>query len=231
VSGSAPAERAVLGQKRALLVGAGGLGCPSALVLARAGVGTLGLSDSDRIDLSNLHRQILYALDDLERPKTEQAAKCLENLAAVRVERLPALPLQAIEPFLRGWDVILDGTDSIEMKFALSDAAVRARVPLIHAGVVRQRGLLLTVLPGGPCYRCLFEEPPPPGEVVTCQEAGVIGAAAGWVGALQAAEALKVLLGQGAPLSGRFLDIDLSQRKLRVVPYPKNPRCIVCSAH
>lgn len=214
--------------RRALLIGAGGLGAPAALALSRAGVGTLGLSDSDTVDLSNLHRQILYRTADVGAPKTERAAARLCSARAVRVERLGAIPLAEAEACLRGWDVVLDGTDSIEAKFALSDAAARSRVPLVHAGVVQQRGLVLSVLPGGPCYRCLFEAPPPPGEVVSCQEAGVLGAAAGLVGALQAAEALKILLGRGRPLSGRLLDIDLERFKVREVFYPKNPGCTGC---
>lgn len=214
--------------KRALLVGAGGLGCPAALVLARAGVGTLGLADRDTVDLSNLHRQILYTLADVGMPKAARAAQCVSLLASVEVLPLPALPLQGTADLLRGWDVVLDGTDSIDMKFALSDAAIAARVPLVHAGVVQQRGLVMNVLPGGPCYRCLFEAPPPPGEVVTCQEAGVLGAAAGLVGALQAGEALKLLSGEGSPLRGRFLSIDLARLSIREVPHPRNPGCIVC---
>lgn len=224
----------LLSQKRALIVGAGGLGAPAALALAAAGVGTLGLADADQVDLSNLHRQILYRTEDIGAPKVERAAARLRALFGQRVRLVPLQ--QKLSPpeddaLLQNWDVILDGTDSIDTKFALSDAAVRLKIPLVHAGVLRQRGLILTVLPDtGPCYRCLFEEPPPPGENPSCQEAGVLGAAAGLVGALQAAEALKVLTGEGKLLSGRLLSLELDSLRIREVPFPKNPRCKACAS-
>jgi molybdopterin-synthase adenylyltransferase len=218
-----------LQQKRALLVGMGGLGAPASLVLARAGVGVLGLSDSDCVDLSNLHRQILYRTEDLGLSKVGVAARRLTSMfPRLQIEELAALEAGGMGASLARWDIILDGTDSIETKFALSDAAVREGLTLVHAGVVQHRGLVTTIAPGGPCYRCFFEAPPPPGEVVTCQDAGILGAAAGFVAGLQAAEALRILLGRGPALSGRLLTIDLSRFRVREVPFQRNPGCLAC---
>jgi molybdopterin/thiamine biosynthesis adenylyltransferase len=217
-----------LSQKKALLVGVGGLGTPAALALAKSGVGFLGLSDSDRVDLSNLHRQILFREGDIGSLKTEAASQRLRTLfPALQIKALPAIKDELLAEILH-FDVILDGTDSIETKFLLSDAAKRNHKVLIHAGVVQHRGLITTIKPNGPCYRCFFEEPPPPDEIVTCQEAGILGAAAGFVAGLQAAEALRVLLGQAPLYEGVLLTIDLHSLRLREVRFQKNPRCPVC---
>jgi molybdopterin/thiamine biosynthesis adenylyltransferase len=218
-----------LQKKRALLVGMGGLGAPASLVLARAGVGVLGLSDSDCVDLSNLHRQILYRTEDIGEPKTSIAAKRLKAMfPAIQTEELPALSAENMLKEVARWDIILDGTDSIETKFLLSDIVVQEGLTLVHAGVVQHRGLLTTIAPGGPCYRCFFEAPPPPGEIVTCQDAGILGAAAGFVAGFQAKEALRILLGHGPSLSGTLLTIDLKNFRMREIPFGRNPACLVC---
>ena len=207
----------------------GGLGAPASIALARAGVGVLGLSDSDCVDLSNLHRQILYRTEDIGLFKASTAAKRLTAMfPKLQVEELAALTAENMATELRRWDIILDGTDSIETKFLLSDIAVQEGLTLVHAGVVQHRGLVTTISSGGPCYRCFFEAPPPPGENITCQDAGILGAAAGFVAGLQVTEALRILLGKAPALAGRLLTIDLSRFLVREVPFQINPRCLAC---
>lgn len=185
------------GGARVLVVGAGGLGCPVALALARAGVRHLTVADPDVVDLTNLHRQLWHRTPDVGRPKV---ASLSEGLAAA----FPGLALDArqerVEPatadaLFRAHALVVDGTDGIDTKFALADAAVRTGVPLVYGGVLRWSGQVMAVVPGGPCLRCLFEEPPPPELAPTCASAGVVGALAGWVGALQADVALGLLSG------------------------------------
>src|SRR5262245_40585315 len=215
---------------RVLIVGVGGLGAPAAETLAAAGVGTLGLVDFDRVELSNLHRQPLYASADVGRPKVEVAAERLQaSHPSLRVEtwRLRFDAGQA--RLVAGFDVVLDGTDTIGAKFVVNDAAVAAGVPLVHAGVLGFRAQLLTVLPRATaCYRCVFEEAPPPGDVPSCAEVGVLGPTAALAGALQAAEALRVLAGRPA-LAGRLLSIDVLAGRHRLVPLAPNPRCPACA--
>jgi molybdopterin/thiamine biosynthesis adenylyltransferase len=220
-----------LARARALVVGVGGLGAPAAATLARAGVGTLGLVDPDVVELSNLHRQPLYATADVGRAKVEVAAERLRALhPGVRIEvRRERLGPDAAG--VRGFDVVLDGTDTIAAKFAVNDAAVAAGVPLVHAGVLGFRAQLMTVLPGASaCYRCVFEEAPPPGDVPSCQEAGVLGPVTALVAALQAAEAIGLLAGRGAAWVDRLLAIDLATGRHRLVPLPAGPRCTRCIA-
>ncbi len=214
---------------RALVIGVGGLGAPAAIALAGAGIGTLRLIDPDTVDVSNLHRQPLYDDADVGAAKVTVAARRL-------AERHPGL---RVEPYrdrfdghpslLRDVDVVLDGTDSIAAKFLVNDAAVAAGVPLIHAGAVGFRAQLLTILPGtSACYRCVFEEPPPPDEVPSCQEAGVLGPAVVLAGTLQAGEAVRVLRGDGAAFADRLLTIDTRAGTWRSVPVSPNPGCATC---
>jgi molybdopterin-synthase adenylyltransferase len=220
-----------LARARALVVGVGGLGAPAALVLARAGVGSLVLVDPDLVEVSNLHRQPLYDDRDLGRPKVAVAAERLAAAApgmriTARCERVDAGHAGA----LRAVDVVLDGTDAIATKFLVNDLCVEAGVPLVHAGVLGWRLQCLTVLPGRTaCYRCVFEEAPPPGDVPSCSEAGVLGPAAVLAGSLQAAEALRVLAGRPA-WANRLVTTDLLAGRHRALPLAQNPRCPACIA-
>jgi molybdopterin/thiamine biosynthesis adenylyltransferase len=216
---------------RVLVIGVGGLGAPAATALAAAGVGTLGLIDPDAVEVSNLHRQPLYTDTDLGRPKVEVAAERLRALApALQVVSWRARFGPSEAHRLHGFDVVVDGTDTIAAKFALSDAAVAAGVPLVHAGVLGFRAQLLTVLPGrSACYRCVFEDAPPPGDVPSCQEAGVLGPVAALAGALQAAEAIRLLAGEPAAWASTLLVIDTLGGRWRTVPLAPNPRCPACA--
>jgi len=212
------------GTRRALIVGVGGLGAPAAMALAAAGVGTLVLVDPDVVELSNLHRQPLYETADIGRAKVDVAAS---RLRGVRVETHRA---RFAAEHLAGCDVVLDGTDSIAAKFLVNDACVDAGVPLVHAGVLGFRAQLLTVLPGrSACYSCVFEEAPPPGDVPSCQEAGVLGPLPSLAGALQAAEALRVLAGADVKYADRLLTFDLHVGRWRVVPVTARPSCPTCA--
>ncbi len=204
---------------RVLVIGVGGLGAPAATALAAAGVGTLGLVDPDVVELSNLHR------------KVEVAAERLLGLApALRVATWRARFGPSDAHLLRAFDVVLDGTDTIAAKFVVSDAAVAAGVPLVHAGVLGFRAQLLTVFPGrSACYRCVFEEAPPPGDVPSCQEAGVLGPVAALAGALQAAEAIRLLAGEPPAYANALLALDTQAGRWRTVPVAPNPRCPACA--
>lgn len=216
---------------RALIVGAGGLGSPVAYYLAAAGVGHLTLVDPDVVDSSNLQRQILHRVEDLGRPKVARAAEALAALnpdVAVRPLR-GRLDAEGGEALFRDHDVVVDGSDNFETRFLASDLSVRTGTPLVHGAVLGFSGQALVVRPGeGPCYRCLFEAPPPPGDAPACAEAGVLGAVAGVLGAVMATEAVKVLLGVGEPLVGRLWAFDGLAGRTRVVGFPRNPRCPAC---
>lgn len=218
----------------ALIVGAGGLGSPAALYLAAAGVGRLGIVDSDQVELSNLHRQILHTARGIGQSKAEAARAPLEALNPdVQVTAYPVrLTAENVERVLSDYQVVVDGSDNFPTRYLLNDACVLSKKPLVHAGIVRWEGQLFTILPGqGPCYRCLFAEPPPPGVVPGCAEAGVLGAVAGVVGTLQAMEALKLLLGAGQPLVGRLLIYQGLMATFREVPVRRDPACPVCGDH
>lgn len=222
--------RRSLGRARALVIGVGGLGCPAALALAEAGVGAVRLLDSDAVEVSNLHRQPLYTDADVGRPKVEVAAERLRQVApALRVEAHRARFRDGDVAWLDGCDVVLDGTDSIAAKFAVSDAAVAARVALVHAGAIDFRAQLLTVVPGvTACYRCVFEEAPPPDDVPSCQEAGVLGPLVSLVGTLQAVEAIRLLAGERPLFADRLLTVDLRAGAWRDVPVARVPYCAAC---
>ncbi len=214
-----------------LIIGLGGLGAPAAQALARAGVGTLGLIDHDVVEISNLHRQPLYDSGDLGVAKVVAAAARLRTLAPeLRVETWRERFGREHAHRLRGFDLVLDGTDTIAAKFTVNDAAVMAGVPLVHAGVLGLRAQLLTVLPGrSACYRCVFEEAPPAGDIPSCSEAGVLGPTTTLAGALQAAEAIRVLTGAGALFANRLLTIDLRAGRFHTVPLAQRPRCPACA--
>ena len=213
------------------IVGLGGLGSPVALYLAAAGVGRLGLIDDQAVELSNLNRQILFEDCDVGRPKVEAAAGRLLILdSALRLDpRQENVRSSNVEAIVGAYDLVVDGTDSFETKFLLNDAAVLLRKPLVHGAVLRWSGQATTVIPDGPCLRCLFRDPPDPGEIETCAEAGIIGAATGVIGSVMAEEALKVLLNAGTPLSGRIFQHDGLQGEARVTSFPRDPDCPVCS--
>ena len=215
-----------------LLIGAGGLGCGAALALAEAGVKRLGVADDDRVDETNLHRQVLHRL---ERVGTGKARSLADELRA----RYPATTVTVHEErftadsaarLLAGYDVLLDGSDNLATKFLANDAAVLAGKPLVHGAAVGLDGQLLTVTAGGrPCYRCLFEElPPPDADAPSCAEAGVLGPVPGVIGALQAGEAVKLLAGEATAFAGRLLRYQARGMALQAVRFRPNPACRVC---
>jgi molybdopterin-synthase adenylyltransferase len=220
-----------LGSARALIVGAGALGSPAATYLAAAGVGVLGLVDSDPVELSNLHRQPLHFTPDLGEAKAETAAAKLRALnPGVLVETYPVrLEKLNAETLVAGQDVVVDCSDSFETRYVVNDACCAAGVPLVEAGVLGFDGLVLSVRPGqSACYRCAFPEPPPAGAVPSCREAGVLGATAGIVGSLQALEALKLLSGAGEPLLDRMLQIDALGMGFTLVATSRRENCPAC---
>jgi molybdopterin/thiamine biosynthesis adenylyltransferase/rhodanese-related sulfurtransferase len=219
---------------RVLCLGAGGLGSPSALYLAAAGVGTIGIVDDDVVDESNLQRQVLHNIERLGMPKVESARKTLQALnpdvkVVAHQERLTS---ENIMEILAGYDLVVDGADNFPTRYLLNDAALKLGKPVVHASIFRFEGQLTTFLPDqGPCYRCLYPDPPPPGMAPSCQEAGVLGVLPGIVGCLQANEALKLILGAGTSLSGRLLVFDALGTKFRTLKLRKDPECRVCSKH
>ncbi len=228
------AGQAKLLASRVLLVGAGGLGSPTALYLAAAGVGTIGIIDDDRVDMSNLQRQILHDELMVGRPKTESARERLGRLNRdVKVEVFPVrLGVDNVRALVEGWDVVVDGTDNFTTRYLINDACVMARIPNVHGSIQHFDGQVAVFSMGdGPCYRCLHPAPPPAHLAPSCAEAGVIGAICGVVGSLQAVEAIKVLLGIGDPLSGRLLSIDLLGVQVRAFKVRRNPDCAVCGDH
>jgi molybdopterin/thiamine biosynthesis adenylyltransferase len=217
---------------RVLIVGVGALGCPAAVQLADAGVGTLVLVDPDRVELSNLHRQILHTTSGIGTPKVLSAAAALRRRSPdLRVvTHAEALTAHNAAQLFPPADFIIDATDGVAAKFLINDAAVRWQRPFSHAGILGFLGQTMTVLPGrSACYRCLFPEPPPPDEIPTCQEAGVVGPIAGLIGSLQAAEAIKFLTGSGELASDRLITYDALTDRWRRVRLARNPRCPICA--
>ena len=217
---------------RVLLIGAGGLGSPASLYLAAAGVGTLGIVDADVVDESNLQRQIVHATDRLGEPKVLSAKRTLEGLnpdVDVRTfqERLTS---ENVERILgEGWDVIVDGADNFPTRYLVNDASVWHGIPVVHGSIYRFEGQVTVFLPGhGPCYRCLFPQPPPPELAPSCAEGGVLGVLPGIIGSIQANEALKLVLGRGDSLSGRLLLFDALGTTLDEVTVRRDPDCPVC---
>jgi len=225
--------QAKLKNARVLLVGAGGLGSSPAIYLAAAGVGTVGLIDADAVSLSNLHRQILHTTSDIDKPKVVSAKEKLEKInpnvkIITHQERLTAANAQKI---FAGYDLILDGTDNLPSRYLINDACFFAKKTFIFGGVHQFEGQLSVFGPNGPCYRCLFREPPPPGEMPSCAEAGVIGVIPGIIGLMQANEAIKLLCGIGEPLVGRLLIYDALSARLRDIRIKKDPDCPLCGTH
>lgn len=219
---------------RILVIGLGGLGSPAALYLAAAGVGTIGLADADKVELSNLQRQIIHTTPDLGRPKVESAADKIAALNPdVRVKLYPTfLNAANIGPILKDYDFVIDGTDSFVSKFLINDACVLAGKAFSHGGILRYQGQTMTVVPGkSPCYRCLFDGPPPADSVFTCANTGVLGAIAGMLGTIQAAEAIKYVTGTGELLTDGLLTFDALKMRFRTVPLKSNSQCPVCGDH
>lgn len=216
---------------KVLVIGAGGLGSPAAFYLAAAGIGTIGIVDDDAVDLSNLQRQILHRTQDVGRPKVESAARALTELnpgVTVKPYRM-RLDATNVLDLVKEYDVVVDGVDNFSTRYLLNDACVMAGKPLVDAGILRWDGMMMTIKPGeGPCYRCVFPEPPPAGVIPSCQEAGVIGAIAGVMGTLQAMETIKVILGVGETLTGRLLLYDALEGRFRQVSAARDPNCAVC---
>jgi len=225
------AGQARLASARVLILGAGGLGCPAALYLAAAGVGTLGIVDSDVVEVSNLQRQVLHRSSDAGRPKTDSARDALTALnPEVKVltfhERLSAANVLGI---VRDFQVVVDGGDNFPTRYLLNDACVREGIPLVHGSVYRFEGQATTLLPGvGPCYRCLYPAPPPPELAPSCAEAGVLGVLPGLIGVVQANEVLKLLLGIGTPLVGRLLTFDALGTRFSELSLRRDPACPTC---
>ena len=216
---------------RVLIVGAGGLGSPAALYLAAAGVGTLGLVDHDRVDISNLQRQVLHSTRTVGNPKVESARDTIRALNPdVSVESLD-LRLSASNALdiLDGYDIIIDGADNFPTRYLINDASIHLHVPVVHGSVFRFEGQVSLFDPlEGPCYRCLFPEPPAPELAPNCEEAGVLGVLPGVVGTLQAAEAIKWLVGVGEGLEGRLLTLDVLSQRFRILRFSQNPDCPSC---
>ena len=216
---------------KVLVVGVGGLGCPAALALARAGVGTIGLIDPDLVELSNLQRQILHATPDIGRPKVDSAREKLQrvNPAATTVTYHQRLSVENLPTLFHAYDFIIDGTDGVATKFLINDGAVLLRKPFSYAGIVQFQGQTLTVLPGiSTCLRCFFPEPPAGDEIPTCQESGILGSIAGTIGILQAAEAVKYLSGTGELLTDRLLTYDALAPRWREVHVRRSRHCPLC---
>jgi len=224
------------GQKRlldgkVLIIGAGGLGSPAALYLAAAGVGTIGIADADVVDISNLQRQVIHHTPDLGKPKVDSAREKMEALNPdVKVVTYPCwMRADNISQVVDGYDFVIDGTDNFAAKFLINDACVLAGKPYSHGGILHFIGQTMTVLPGqSPCYRCIFPDPPPPGAIPTCAQAGVIGVLPGVIGTIQATEAIKYLLGVGKLLTGRLLVYDAEGLDFYASPIGRNRRCPIC---
>jgi molybdopterin/thiamine biosynthesis adenylyltransferase/rhodanese-related sulfurtransferase len=225
------AGQAKLLQAKVLLLGAGGLGSPTALYLAAAGVGTLGIVDHDVVDLSNLQRQILHSNDRIGVPKVESARIAIEGLNPdVRViahqERLSSE--NALEIF-KNYDIIVDGCDNFPTRYLVNDACVMLDKPNVHGSIFQFEGMAAVFAPHqGPCYRCLYPEPPPPGAAPSCAEAGVLGVLPGLVGCVQALETIKLILGAGRPLIGRMIYFDTLSMEVRINRLPRDPACPMC---
>jgi molybdopterin/thiamine biosynthesis adenylyltransferase len=223
-----------LRQSRVLVIGAGGLGSPAAFYLAAAGIGALGIVDPDRVELSNLQRQILHSTPDIGRQKVESAKAKLHDLNpdvevttyATRFEADNASEIAA------GYNFIVDGSDNFDTKFLVNDVAIRLGIAFSHAGIVRLQGQTMTVIPGKTaCYRCLFQSPPAPEEILNCQASGILGAVAGTLGTIQATEAVKYLAGfEEGLLTDRLLTYDAKTMKFHTIDIARNPQCAACGA-
>lgn len=218
-------------EAKVLLIGAGGLGSPAALYLAAAGVGTIGIVDSDVVEESNLQRQVIHDVDSLGVLKAESAKERIQKLNRdVKViTHAVRLDTGNVTELIRDYDVVIDGSDNFDTRYALNDAAVPLGIPVVHGSIFRFEGMVSTFVPyEGPCYRCLYPEAPPPELAPSCSEAGVLGVLPGIVGCLQANEALKLIIGYGQPLVGRLLTFDAHTTTFGEVKARRDPSCPVC---
>ncbi len=223
--------QAKLLESKVLLLGAGGLGCPAALYLAAAGVGTLGLVDADTVDASNLQRQVLHATSRIGMAKVDSAEIAIRDLNPdVKVVKFQErLNSGNVDRIFKGWDVIIDGCDNFPTRYLVNDASLFHKVPVVHGSIFRFDGQVTTFKPfEGPCYRCLYPEPPPAHLAPSCAEAGVLGILPGIIGTLQATEAVKLLLGKGEPLVGRLLQYDSMGMTFRTFKLRRNKACPAC---
>lgn len=230
------AGQQTLKKARVLVIGAGGLGSPLLLYLAAAGIGTIGIVDDDTVSLSNLQRQVLHGTEDIGRRKTESAAVSIAGLNPhVRVvEHTTRLTPENADRLIGAYDVVADGSDNFDTRFLVNDTCYRLKKTLVTAAMLRFDGQLSTFKAWQgephPCYRCVFPEPPPPGSVPACSEAGVLGALGGVMGSLQALEVVKELLGLGDSLSGRLLLYDALRGDVRTVKLRRDPQCKTCGS-
>lgn len=216
---------------KVLSIGAGGLGSPALLYLAAAGVGTIGIVDSDRVDASNLQRQVIHDTERIGELKTESARQTLTKLnpdVTVNVHNV-RMDESNVRELISDYDLIVDGSDNFDTRYVLNDAAVELRKPVVHGSIFRFEGMVSTFIPfEGPCYRCLYPEAPPPDLAPNCSEAGVLGVLPGIVGCLQANDALKLIIGYGEPLAGRLLVFDAQATTFSEVKVRRDPRCPAC---
>jgi len=223
-----------LKQAKVLCIGTGGLGAPLGLYLAAAGVGRIGLVDFDSVDSTNLQRQVLFGTSDVGRPKIAAAADRLRNLnPEIQIDTFEThLSSENALELFQDYDIIVDGTDNFPTRYLVNDACVLLGKPNVYGSIFRFEGQITVFgYPDGPCYRCLYPEPPPPGLVPSCAEGGVLGVLPGIVGTIQAAETLKVIIGKGQPLVGRLLLFDALAMRFRELKLRKNPECPVCGNH
>jgi molybdopterin/thiamine biosynthesis adenylyltransferase/rhodanese-related sulfurtransferase len=226
--------QAKLLQAKVLMVGAGGLGSPSAYYLAAAGVGTLGIIDNDVVDISNLQRQILHANDRVGMPKVESAKKTLEGLNPdVKVIPYQAkLTSENIMDIIKDYDLVIDGCDNFPTRYLVNDACVLAGKPNVHGSIFQFEGQATVFYPGnGPCYRCLYPEPPPAEMAPSCAEAGVLGVLPGLIGVIEALEAVKIILGKGETLVGRLLHFNTLTMEINTLKLRRDPNCPMCGDH
>lgn len=223
--------QAKLRRARVLVIGAGGLGSPALLYLAAAGIGTLGIADDDKVDLTNLQRQVAHRTDTLGWAKVDSAARAIGEMNPhVQVIRHRQRLTEENADLVAGYDLVLDGSDNFGTRYVLADACFKHRKPMVWASLLRFEGQLSVFKPwtGGPCYRCLFAEAPPPGLVPRCEEAGILGAVAGVMGTLQAVEVVKELLGLGESLSGTLILYDALGTRFTRIRVAKDPDCPTC---
>ncbi|GIU91214.1 MAG: molybdopterin biosynthesis protein MoeB [Acidimicrobiia bacterium] len=219
-------------ESKVLLVGAGGLGSPAAFYLAAAGVGTLGIVDFDVVDATNLQRQILHTLDRVGVPKVESARETLQAINPdVKIEPyMERLSADNVLDIMSGYDLVVDGGDNFPTRYLVNDASLHLKIPVVHGAIFRFEGQVSVFKPyEGPCYRCLFPQPPPPELAPSCAEAGVLGVLPGIIGSIEAMEAIKLLLGVGEPLVGRLLTYDALTEEFRTLRLRRNPRCPACA--
>jgi molybdopterin/thiamine biosynthesis adenylyltransferase len=219
-----------ISEGKVLIVGAGGLGAPAALYLGAAGVGTIGLIDGDVVDMTNLQRQVIHFTPDVNKAKVLSAKEKINQLNpevhVITYQEL--LTTDNIFDIIKGYDIILDGTDNFPTKFLINDACVLAKKPFSHGGILRFEGQTFTYVPGSACYRCIFHAPPPTNAVPTCSQAGVLGSIAGMLGTIQATEVLKFLVGKGELLTNRILTFDALKMNFRTIQVKHNNKCSIC---